>query len=178
MAALVADRLQRLGEEIARGNTDDWQQYWNEDPRTRRPTGPKHEETCRDALLSDLRRLLPDGVDAQPEAHHARDNRADIRISFNGHAIPVEIKKDSHPRLWSAVTDQLASKYMRSLANPPASESTSCSGSGGGKVPVPPTGRRPETPKELRERLQGELTGPNRHRIQVVVIDVSGSSPD
>ena len=177
VAALVADRLQRLGEEIARDNTEDWQQYWNEDPRTRRPAGPKHEESCRDALLSALRRLLPDGVDAQPEAHHARDTRADIRISFSGHAIPVEIKKDSHPRLWSAVTDQLASKHA--VAREAAGFGIYLVlWFGRGKVPVPPTGRRPETPKELRERLQGELTGPNRHRIQVVVIDVSGSSPD
>lgn len=174
LAALVADRLEELGEQIGRNNTDDWRQYWNEDSH-RRPTSPKHEESCRDALLSDLCRLLPESVDAQPEARYARDNRADIRVSFGTHAIPVEIKKDSHRALWSAVIDQLVGKYTI------APES---SGFGIYLVlwfglegtPVPPTGRRPKTPGELRERLSGQLAGTHRHRVKVIVIDVSGSA--
>ena len=174
LAALVADRLEFLSTRIRHGNTDDWRQYWNEDSRGR-PIRPKHEDSCRDALLSDLRQLLPSGMDAQPEGHYARDNRADIRVSFNGSAIPVEIKKDSHRKLWSAVADQLVGKY---IIDPDSS--------GFGiylvlwfglrKVPVPPTGRRPDTPEALRQRLQEQLTGPFRHKIKVIVMDVSGSS--
>ena len=58
LAALVADRLERLGRDIRHGGTDDWRQYWREDERGR-PLGPRRDESCRDALLSGLRRLLP-----------------------------------------------------------------------------------------------------------------------
>ena len=89
LAALVTDRLGEIGDRIRNGNTDDWRQYWNEDPHGR-PCKPKREESCRDALLSDLRQCLPDEVDAQPEGHYADDKRADIRISCRDFQIPVE----------------------------------------------------------------------------------------
>lgn len=173
LAALVADRLEELGEHMGRDNTDDWRQYWKTDSH-RKPIDPDHEESCRDALLSDLRLRLPEAVDAQPEARHARGSRADIRVSFRNHGIPIEIKKHSHPRLWSAVMDQLVAKY---------SVAPDSSGFGIYLVlwfepdgtPVPPTGRRPKTPGALRERLEEQLSGRYRHKIRVIVIDVSGS---
>ena len=173
LAALVADKLEILAAQIQHGNTDDWRQYWSKE-RDRQKAGPEHEDSCRDALLSDLRYLLPDGVDAQPEGHYARDKRADIRASFNGSAIPVEIKKDSHRKLWSAAGDQLVRQYT-------IDPESSGYGIylvlwfGLGKMPVPPTGRRPKTPETLRERLEERLEGPYRHKVRVIVIDVSGS---
>ena len=53
---LLLDKLESLSREIRRGNTDDWRQYWNEDSRGR-PVCPKHEDHCRDALLSDIRKI-------------------------------------------------------------------------------------------------------------------------
>ena len=170
----AADKLELLAKQIRHGNTDDWRQYWREDS-SRQINGPRHENSCRNALLSDLRQLLPEGVDAQPEGHYARDKRADIRVSFKNSAIPVEIKKDSHRRLWSAVADQLVRKYT---IDPESS--------GFGiylvlwfglrKMPVPPAGRRPKSPETLRQRLEEQLQGPYRHKVKVIVIDVSGSS--
>ena len=174
LAALVAEELEMLAAQIRRGNTDDWRHFWNE-KEYGRPERPKREESCCKALLSALRRLLPSGVDAQREAVYARDNRADIRVSFKGHGIPVEIKKVSHRRLWSAVADQLVAKYT--------SAPESCGFGiylvlwfGRADMPVPPSGRRPKTPGELRERLEGQLPGPWRPRVRVIVVDVSGES--
>ena len=79
LAALLVERLQEIATRIRTGNTDDWRQYWNE-PSGQEPT-PKHEDHCRDALLSDLRQCLPPGIDAQPEGQYASDNRADIRVA-------------------------------------------------------------------------------------------------
>ena len=115
LAALVTDRLAELGDRIRNGNTDDWRQYWNENEYGR-PCKPKHEESCRDALLSGLRQCLPDELDAQPEGQYANDKRADIRISCRDFQIPVEIKKNSHPKLWSALRDQLIAHYTRDPA--------------------------------------------------------------
>lgn len=173
LAALVADRLERLGRDIRHGGTDDWRQYWREDER-RRLLGPRREESCRDALLSDLRRLLPGGMDAQREAVHTRGNRSDIRVFFGGHAIPVEIKKDYNPQLWRTVENQLVPKY----ATAPESSGFGIFvvlWFGRGDTPLPPTGRRPKTPGELCARLEEQLTGLHRHKISVIVIDVSAT---
>ena len=173
LTALVANKLEFLATEIRHGTTDDWRQYWREDER-RRLLGPRREESCRDALLSDLKKLLPRGMDAQREAVYSRGNKSDIRVFFNGHAIPVEIKKDSNTKLWRAVANQLVPKYTT------APESSGFGiflvlWFGQGKTPVPPTGRRPKTPEELCVRLKEHLTDPCRHKISVIVIDVSAT---
>ena len=174
LAALVTDRLGELGDRIRNGNTDDWRQYWNEDKHGR-PRTPKHEESCRDALLSALRQCLPDEVDAQPEGQYANDKRADIRISCRDFQIPVEIKKNSHPKLWSALRDQLIAQY------------TCDPGTDGygiylvlwfgeidrHRTPPPPSGVRPNGPDALKVRLEETLDPEEARKIAVCVIDVS-----
>lgn len=173
LATLVADKLESLATEIRHGTTDDWRQYWREDEQ-RRLLGPRREESCRDALLSDLKKLLPSDVDAEREAVHTRSNKSDIRVSFNGHAIPVAIRNDYDARLWSALANQLAAKCTR-LPESAGFGVYLVLWFGQRNTPVPPTGRRPKTPEELCVRLKEQLTGPDRHGIRVIVIDVSGS---
>ena len=170
LAALVRDRLCELAVKIRTGNTDDWRQYWNEQPRT-----PRHENFCRDALLSDLRERLPDGVDAQPEGQYARDRRADIRVSCRDFQVPVEVKKNGHRNLWSAMKNQLIKQY----ANDP---STNGYGIylvfwfGKNYTQPPPTGLRPDNPQELQTKLEATLSEDLARKVSVCVIDVSGDS--
>ena len=171
LTALVADRLELLGREIRYGGTDDWRPFWNGDDYGH-PIRPKREESCCKALLRALKSKLPKGVDAQREAVYTRGNKSDIRVFFHGHAIPVEIKKDYNTKLWRAVANQLVPKYNT------APESSGFGiflvlWFGQGKTPVPLTGRRPKTPEELCARLEEHLTEPYRHKISVIVIDVS-----
>ena len=177
LAALSLDTLERLADDIRNGPTSDWRQYWHRDPESRIPVKPQHENDCRDMLLSDLVRMLrPYDVDARPGSRYADDARADIRVVFApGLAIPVEIKKNSHRDVWRAVDEQLVAKYV------PAPES------GGYGIylvfwfgpdhmtVVPPRGRLPTTPTELKERLEEQLAPGIRRRIGIVVIDVSRS---
>lgn len=176
LAALIVDRLGELTLRIRTANTDDWTQYWNEGQH-RKPLKPKYEEACRDALLSDLRQLLPDDVDAQPEGQYAGDRRGDIRVSYDAaFHVPIEVKKSSHPKLWSAIDDQLISYY------------TSDPKTGGfgiylvfwfGPDPefiqVSPDGSRPEDPDKLKEQLQATLSSEKARKISVCVVDVSPS---
>ena len=170
LAALLNYRFLELARSIRTGNTDDWRQYWNE-PRGHDPT-PKHEDQCRDALLSALRPCLPAGVDAQPEGQYANDKRADIRVAYRDFEVPVEIKKSKHRQLWSATRDQLIAKYSSAPAT------------GGygvylvlwlGKdmTQAPPEGSIPDDVDELRTRLLEALSDAERRKISVVVIDVS-----
>lgn len=181
-AALLVGKLEELADEIRNGNTDDWKQYWNVDHHGR-ATKPRHEDPCSDALLSDLRQRLPTGVNAEPEGHYAEDKRADIRVKYDSRAIPIEIKKNCHRQLWSAIETQLIAKYTR---DPRASgfgiylvlwfgaEHTRA---------VPPCRRhsKPSNPAELKRCLEEALTDDQRRMISVVVVDVSrpdlGKSP-
>ena len=185
LAALITGRLEEIGAQIRNGNTDDWRQYWNEDSHGR-PLEPKPENSCRDALLSELRQCLPDEVDAQPEGQYANDKRADIRISCREFQVPVEVKKDAHSKMWSALRDQLIAQYVRD----PATDGYGIylvlwygepGERGRGRMPPPPTSARPRSPGELQERLEATLTRDEKRKIAVCVMDVSpggrGSEP-
>ena len=170
LAALVLDRLNELAVQIRQGNTDDWRQYWNLDSRGR-PENPRPENSCRDALLSDLRQRLSQGVDAQPEGQYANDKRADIRVAYGGFQVPVEIKKNDHRQLWRAPRNQLIAQY------------TSAPGTDGygiylvfwfGKEYTQPhCDKRPADAGELKARLEDTLSPEEMRKISVCVIDVS-----
>ena len=175
--ALVSGKLANLAERIRNGNTDDWQQYWHSDPDDRQGRmviKPKSEDPCRDALLSDLQFLLePHKINAQPEGHHAEDNRSDIIAVHGVHAVVVEVKRTHSRELWSAIEKQLIAKYLRDPRT------------GGYGIYLvlwfgpdhlrraPPSGTRPESPDELRDRLIRLLPREHRRSVTVLVIDVS-----
>ena len=171
LAALLQDRIADIATDVRGGNDNPWRNYWSDD-RSRPPTKPKHEDSCRDALLTILKKRLPVEVDAAPEGRYAADNRADIRASCTGFNVPVEIKKSSHPDLWTAVRRQLIDKYTTDPA-------TSGYGIylvlwfGAGETKTPPDGNRPEAPEELRRRLEQELTPDEARKISVIVMDVT-----
>ena len=173
LAALLTDRFRELALDIHRGNTDGWRQYWNADSHGG-PEDPRHEDRCRDELLDALRPCLPPSVDAQPEGHYANDKRADIRVSCGDFQVPVEIKKNSHQQLWSALRNQLIDQYTTDPATGGygiylvfwfGREYTQPAPSG-----VPPTG-----PEELRERLKAaaNLSPVEARKISICVIDLS-----
>ena len=174
LAALVVDRLGEIANRIRNGNTDDWRQYWNVD-KYGHPQRPRPEDICRDALLSDLQRCLPVGIDAQPEGQYANDTRADMRIVCDGFQVPVEIKKNNHPDLWRALREQLIAKYVRDPAT------GGCGiylvlwfGDGDGyRTTTPPTGPRPSGPPELKQCLEATLSEAEARKISICVIDVS-----
>ena len=174
LAALTVDLLEEISRNIRHGSTNDWHQYWNQDSRSR-PSSPKHEDDCRDALLSDLQqRMNRLGVDAAPEGHYAERNRSDIRVSHGGFNVPVEIKKSSHRDLWSAIRNQLIAKYTRDpsaggygiylvfwLGNEPE------------PCPMPESGPRPKSAAALEERLRDTLSPEEARLISVRVIDIA-----
>ena len=137
---------------------------------------PKHEDACRDALLSDMQqRLAPLGIDAQPEGQYADDKRADIRVSYggtDGFEVPIEIKKNTHANLWRAIHDQLIKKYTRDLR---------AHGYGvylvfwfgADKTQPPPSGQRPHTAEELEKRLRASLSSDENRKISTCVFNVA-----
>lgn len=176
LAALTTAHLRELALEIRHGNTDQYKQFWNVD-KYARPSTPRPEDACRDTLLERLKdRLWKLGIDAQPEGHYADDKRADIRVSYTAPnmslAIPVEIKRDRHPDLWNAMSDQLVDLYTRD----PQSK-----GRGvflafwfsGKRMPAPPQGDKPTSAAELEAQLLAMRPDDKRELISVCVIDCS-----
>ena len=169
--ALLNDVLDELSKTIRTSNANEWRQYWHE------PTGidptPKHEGHCRDALLSALRRMLPDQIDVQPEGQYANGKRADMRVAFGDFQVPVEVKKNSHPHIWSAIDDQLIAKY----SSAPETGGHGIYlvfwfGEAHTKV-VPPAGSLPRTPDQLKQQLERLIEGEKSLKISICVIDVS-----
>lgn len=172
LAALTFEHVSAIARNIRDGNTNDWRQYWEKGGESWRPA---HEDDCRDALLSDLNaKLHLLEVDAVPEGRYADGKRSDIRVSYGGFNVPVEIKKSSSRDLWRAIRDQLIAKYTR---DPGAA--------GYGIYLVfwfgreycqsPESGLRPATASELEVRLRETLTPEEARLISVSVIDVAKS---
>ncbi|MCY3961485.1 MAG: hypothetical protein OXG34_07430 [bacterium] len=168
LAALLNDHLDGIADDIRGNNSNLWRQFWNEEPELT----AKHEDACRDALLAMLQARLPPEVDVAREGHYVSDKRADIRVSYGGFNVPVEIKKDSPRDLWSALQEQLIEQYTTDPA-------TSGHGiylvlwTGGDKISRRPDGNHPATPDELRELLEDDLTPDQASKISVKVLDVT-----
>lgn len=173
LAGLIDDQLSTLGVRIRNENTNDWRQFWDEGRGEEDPT-PKHEDYCRDAILSDLRLLLPSGVTAEREGHYANDGRADMKVYYDNYHLPVEIKKHFHRDLWTSPEEQLIAKY----ASDPATEGHGIFlalwfGREFQFSTLPSTGTLPESADELAERLSSQLPASHSRKILVRVIDVS-----
>ena len=168
LAAVTVELLTALGKNLRHGNTSDWRQYWT--------TGfevPEHEETCRDRLLSDLKRdLWRYDARAEPEGRYAEDKRADIKVFAGGAAVPVEIKKSTHRELWTAIRTQLMANYMPDVE-----------ADGYGIYLVlwfgaelcqnDAEGQPASSAEDLRTRLLGGLSAAERRKLSVCVFDVS-----
>ncbi|WP_420617801.1 NACHT domain-containing protein [Candidatus Poriferisocius sp.] len=173
LAALVKVKLHEISDRLRGDSSNLWRQFWNEDSNGI-PTDPKPENSCRDVVLELLRNALPAEVDTVPEGHYAAGTRADIRVSYGGHNIPIELKKDTHPDLWTAPRNQLVSRYTTDPAT---------SGYGiympiwfgreDSKPTSPPHGHRPATAEELQQRLEQDLAPEEARRISMVVLDAT-----
>ncbi len=173
LAALTMDHLSEIATRIRDGNPSDWRQYWNVDSWNR-VEYPKPEDACRDILLSNLQqRLASLDIDSLAEGAYADDKRADIRVSFGGFNVPIEIKRSCHRDLWTAFRTQLIAKYTRD----PGADGHGIYlvfwfGNHKDYGPTPDAGPPPRSAGELKRRLKESLTDAERRKISVCVIDV------
>ncbi len=174
LKALTEVVLQEVSHRIRNGDTDDYRQYWNEGPH-RKLEKPKHEEACRDALVSDLQQSLA-RFGVEPEKHLADDARADVMVTFggaHGFAMPIEIKKNTSDDLWSAMRDQLIAKYVRDPRAGGCGLYVVFWFGADRKQPPPSQGAWPRSAAELEARLQETLLEEEARKIAVCVVDVA-----
>lgn len=176
LAALTVDHLYDLARHIRDGSTNDLDQYWNIENQGGKQIykNRKHEDICRNALLSDLRRSLELlGVQAEKEPSYADDKRPDIKVAFGPANVPIEIKCSDHRDVWHAIHQQLIPKYSR---DPGAMGYGTylVFWFGKEKITPPPVGHKPTSASEMKERLQETLKDEReRRQISIVVVDCS-----
>ena len=174
IAAVVNDTIEDLKEQVCRSDLNLNYQYWNTDSH-KKATTPRHEELCRDTLADQLRvRVERFEIACLPETHHADGKRSDVWCTTGTQGgVPIEVKLDRHAELWTATRNQLIARY----ASDPRAR-------GRGiyvvlwfgelsRVPLSPSGVRPQTPEELQSMLEAGLSEDEKRLVAIHVLDCS-----
>jgi hypothetical protein len=165
--ALTVDYLTQLRNSIRNGSTNDYRQYWSGDT-------PELENDCRNALLSDLNLLVKRiGIAAESESRYADDKRADIKIISTPYHVPIEIKCENNPEVWTGISNQLIAKYGRDTHSDGYGIYLVFWFTGTFKGAAADGGAKPKTPQELESRLKATVPEALRQKIAVLVIDCS-----
>ena len=171
LAALLIEHLSELAQDWRGRSGSGVAQFW--------PAGGNHEpldeNPCRDALLRELRpRLASLEVHIDDEAAAADGKRADLRLMAWGpgkqFSVPVEIKKDSHPKVWTAWRDQLSHYALDPAADRVCVYVVLWFGH---KTRALRRGARPGTAEEMAQMLTQQVGRPDWPRLSGLVIDLS-----
>lgn len=180
LAALTVDHLRQLGKEMRGADWNGvaifWRHLASNKAKSLEQRTPEIENTCRDRLMPLLRaRLINMSVQLEKEASAQQDTRADLRVSavinLRRVVVPIEIKKEDHEQIWLAWRDQLEGRYVTD----PAAQ-----GHGiylalwfGHSPEKSPEGIKPKSAEDLERLLRERIPEADRHRLQVVVLDLS-----
>ena len=171
---LTLSHLDDIAHELRHANDDGYRMFWN--IPNGQPPSRRGENLCRDVLLARLRsRLDAHGIGIAPEYDHAGDKRADLQLDYrNQLALPIEIKRDDHDKLWKALRDQLIAQYVHAPKSMGHGIYLVLWFGDNKRLKSPPNRKpKPATPDELRTMLEAQLTEEERQRVFVRVLNVS-----
>jgi hypothetical protein len=179
LAWLTLYHLDDIAHELRHANDDGYRAFWNvwtDNKVTHKAR--RGENLCRDILLTRLRsRLNAHGISIAPEYDHAEDKRADLHLDYrNQLALPIEIKRDDHDKLWTALHGQLIAQYVHAPKTADHGIYLVFWFGESNKLKSPPNKEpKPATPDELRTTLEAQLREGERGKVFVRVLDVSWS---
>ena len=168
LQALFIEKFEEYQAKIRTGHTDAYKIFWDRDE-------PHVENYCRDRLLDGLEQEMGAyGVRVHKEGTMANEIRVDLLFSCGDFDLPVEIKRQWHPDIWTAAHEQLEERY---------SENYRTDGTGvylviwhgdveGKMIPKPPIGERPKSAEEMLQTLL-DNSGDLSPKTKIVVLDVS-----
>ena len=109
--AFTVAQLQGMNDVLRRDADGAWRAFWNVQAKSG-PTEGRPENDCRDAVVRFLEaRFEMAGLAQETEARRAGDTRCDIAVSGVDAVVPVEVKCDWNPELWTAWEGQLGEGY-------------------------------------------------------------------
>jgi hypothetical protein len=173
LLALIVQHLSDIEASLRGANTHLVRQFWQDKAAG---NAPHDENFCRDLLLSKLQdRLSPLDIHVEREHSAAADKRADMQAEYirlgQRIAIPIEVKKENHDKLWTAWRDQLQHLYTIDPA---------AGGHGlylvlwfGHRPRATPEGVRPRNALHMRELIVERIPEAQRHRLVTLVLDLS-----
>jgi hypothetical protein len=178
LLAFVVDHCNVLSRELARTQRERYRAYWNESGR--KLIKPKSEEVCSGLLADDLQnRIRPHDLIVGVEHHMIADKECDLVVQQGTERLlPIEAKHHFNVDLWAAWRTQLDRLYTRD-ANAGGLGIYLVFWSGeavGRKMPKLPDSlkrSRPGNAVELRVALESLIPGTDRHRLRVVIVDIS-----
>jgi hypothetical protein len=174
LAELLRHHLAHVAERIQHDEANLLETFYRQ---TSKGEEPKIENDCRDVLLGLVSdRITQQGASFDKEAHTSGDRRADLRgalVRSDRMAIPIEVKKDNHSKVWTAWQDQLHARYT---THPEAG------GIGiylvlwfGDKTQPSPDGKKPRTAQQMASMLDAMIPAEFRQTTVGLVIDLSRS---
>lgn len=110
LVAFAEEHLRDLNAALRRTEDNGWRGFWNTGAYGH--TDAKVENFCRDQLVILLRgRFEQAGLGLATEVRHAGEDRCDVVTRALERTLPIEVKCDWHPELWTAWRSQLAERY-------------------------------------------------------------------
>ncbi len=172
LRALVCAHLQGLERELRHGLVMALRHFWDDKGR------PRDENTCSARLHEKLKPLLAtQQVGLELEACAAGGKRVDLRAKrlvpgLSAISLPIEVKKDKHPEVWTAWRDQLKRLYT---SDPEAADQGLylVLWFGRDTTKTPTRKRLARSAAEMRDWLRERIPPEDRDRIQVEVLDLS-----
>ncbi len=170
LQAVTMDALE-TAQRWLRGNDVDWYRgFFREDGRH------KTEELCRDEIIKMLR-AVDNTLEYIPETHVADDKRVDIVARAHERLIlPIEIKGQWHPELWTAADKQLDHLYVNDWRAERGIYLVLWFGEDTSLASPPDKRPKPKTAHELREALRTISKAALAGRVDIVVLDVTRPS--
>jgi hypothetical protein len=179
LLAFIVDHLNVLAHELTRTQRERYRAYWNESGRNL--IKPKHEESCSGLLAEDLlNRVQAHGLIVTVEHHMIADKECDLMVlQGTERLLPIEVKHHYNAELWTAWRSQLDRLYTRDakaggLGIYLVLWSSEAKGRMMPKIPDDLKHPRPTSAAEFRCALESLIPERDRHRLRVVVVDISG----
>ncbi|ENU26821.1 NACHT domain-containing protein [Acinetobacter modestus] len=170
LQAFVLEELDIVQAKVKSDDAESWRGFFNDQGK------PFYEERCRDHLIG-LLRQGDNTITYEPEAHVANDKEVDITCAVGNLRLPIEIKGQWHPDLWTGADQQLDKLYT-----------TDWRAEGRGIYLVLWFGKRednkklrsfgrgkpvPNTSKELQEMLIANNRSAQDGKVKIVVMEIN-----
>jgi len=176
LLAFIVDHLDALARDMSRTQTEKYRAYWNE--RGRDLVKPKREEVCSGFLADDLQsRVRAQGLIVDVEHHMVADKECDL-VVLQGpdRLLPIEVKHQYNRDLWTAWRTQLDRLYTRDAKAGGLGIYLILWSGISQRMPklYDDIKQRPRNAADLCTALESLIPESDRHRLRVVVLDISG----
>ncbi|MCH1783113.1 NACHT domain-containing protein [Psychrobacter glaciei] len=113
LKTLILELLDEIQKKVKSSELDTYKMFY-EDGENKNPQKPHGENYCRDRLADLLKPYIePYQFRLDTEKDMSDDKRADLVCNSSEMQLPIEVKGQWHPDLWTAMNDQLGDLYLK-----------------------------------------------------------------